>query len=581
MTTVNVQGFGPVNFPEGMTPEQISAAIERDILPKMKAKQGPAPDAVPSSPMPPKMDSMELSWAEKNIAPTLEKLVGSNPQGSKIGRLVQGAADAPIGVMQLAANAVGLGDPVNKRVQDLEQSYQGQRKLAGSDGFDGWRMAGNVAGTAPMIPAGGAAPLSLASILRGMGTGAAFGTAQPVTEGDDFWATKGDQAKVGTIAGGLSVPVGAGLARLIKPNTGAAQRTLMDENVTLTPGQILGGGMQRAEDAMTSWPVVGDMIRNAKNRTLGDMNRAAYGRALKPIGVESKNLPAGPEGVLAVKQALGDAYDKLLPKLTFRADGEFSASLKNLQTLAQELPEKEAAEFNNILKKQLGQLSKGGTMDGETFKMVEGSLGKEAKAFGQSLDPYHKKLGDALNEALTVFRDGLKRSNPGYADDLAKINEGYANYTRIRAAAASAGDKSQGFTPGQLAAGVRQMDKSVGKGNVATGKALMQDLSDASRQVLPSTVADSGTPLRHAFQLAPWLAGAAMGANTLAPGVGLAGAAGAAGLGAMATLPYTKSGQKLAQLLLAQRPKGAKEMADLVRQAGPLIGAAGAPSLLD
>lgn len=559
------------------------AAVQWDPVDPAKVKWDDPQEpkkAKPAGRAPAKLGSMELSWAEKNIAPVLESLVGSNPQGSIPGRIVQGAADAPIGAMQVAANAVGLGEPVNKRVQELEQGYQGQRKLAGSEGFDPARLVGNVAGTAPMIPAGGGA-LSLASVLRGMGTGAAFGAAQPVTEGDDFWATKGDQAKVGTVAGGLSVPVGAALARLIKPNTGAAQQKLMDEKVTLTPGQILGGGMQRAEDAMTSWPVVGDVIRNAKNRTLGDMNRAAYARALNPIGVESKNLPAGPEGVLAVKQALGDAYDKLLPKLTFRADGEFSASLKNLQSLTKELPEKEAAEFNNILKKQLGQLSKGGTMDGETFKMVEGSLGKEAKAFGQSLDPYHKKLGDALNETLTVFRDGLRRSNPTYADDLAKINEGYANYTRIRAAAASAGDKSQGFTPGQLAAGVRQMDKSVGKGNVATGKALMQDLSDASRQVLPSTVADSGTPLRHAFQLAPWLAGAAVGANTLAPGVGLAGAAGAASLGAMATLPYTKSGQKLAQLLLAQRPKGAKEVADLVRQAGPLIGAAGAPSFLE
>lgn len=528
--------------------------------------------------LPEKMDSLDLTWAERNIAPALEKVFGSNPQGSPVGRVIQGAADAPIGAMQLAANVLpdstGIPQKVNERVSRLEEGYQQQRKEAGSEGFDAWRIGGNVVGTAPMVSA--KVPAAMwAKLLRGGATGAAFGAAQPVAN-EDFWGEKGKQTAVGTIGGAVGVPISSAIARLVRPATDPAARKLIDEGMTLTPGQALGGSFRRTEDAMTSVPVVGDFIRNAKNRTLEDFNRAAYGRALRSIGKSADDLPAGPEGVLAVKRALGEAYDDLLPKMTWKADGPFVQGINNLRGLASSLPEREAKQFEAILTKNLQQMSQGGTMDGQTFKLVEGNLGKEAKGFIGATDGYQKKLGEALLEAQSLFKEALSRSNPKYADELAKINEGYANYVRIRGAAASAGDKSSGFTPAQLAAAVRAQDKSTGKGATATSQALMQDLTDAGRSILPSTVSDSGSPLRHAIQLAipGGIAGAAI------PGAApIAGTA--AGAGALMTLPYTKYGQKLAQLLLAKRPRGADAAADLLRQGGPLLGAASMPALLE
>lgn len=555
----------------------------------------PAPSAPPKPLGPPE----PLSFAERNIAPLLEKIVGANPQGSAVGRVVQGAADPMIGLTQLAANLTPAGPAVNKRITDLEKQYQSQRAEAGSTGFDPLRLTGNI-GTGFMAPGGPIASqgVTLANVLRGAGMGAAFAGTQPVTNAGErnltslvtgeepasFWKEKGKQLLIGGGSGALGVPVSAALARILRPQTGEAARKLLDEDTNLTAGQILGGGFKRTEDALTSVPILGDFIKNAQRRSIADMNRAAYQRALEPIGESAKGLPIGPEGVRAVKEKLGAAYDELLPKLSFDVR-TIAPDLANLRRMAATggLPKKELAQFDAILKRNLGQMP-GGKADGQTFKEITSNLGKEAKSFSASTDTYQQKLGEALSEAQAAFRKGLKLSNPQQAYRLRAIDEGYANYARIRGAAASAGDKSSGFTGPQLAAAVRAQDKSVEKGATATGQALMQDLSDAARQVLPSSVPDSGSPFRHIMQMLAGSGGALAGGNAAFPGLASAAlgpAALTAGAGALMTLPYTRLGQKAARYVLAERPEAAKELALLLRQGGPLIGAAGAPALIE
>lgn len=541
------------------------------------------PDDVPQAPSTPIRPMEAPGFMDRVVAPMLEKAIGSNPQGSPVGRLIQGAADPALGIMQMGANAMGLGDPVNQKLHDVEGSYQSQRAMAGSTGFDPLRMTGNVA-TSLMVPGATAAPSAglMANLLRAGGMGAAYNLAQPVTNaqpgGDENYATeKAKQGIAGAVVGGVAAPVVAGAARVVSPMVGAAQKTLMDSGVTLTPGDIMGGGLKRLEDAATSWPFVGDLIRNAKNRTLTDLQRATYARALDPIGVDASKLPTGPEGILAVKSALGDAYDKLLPKLSFDVQ-TIQPKLDQLRQMANApggLPAQEAAQFNAILDRNLGQLSSG-KADGQTFQAITSDLGKEAKAFGGATDTYQQKLGTALQQAQAVFREGLTASNPEYAAQLGAINKGYANYATIRRAGQMAGaDSPKGFSPAQLAAAVRGQDQSVGNGATATGQALMQDLSSAAREVLPSSVADSGTPFRHAVGA---LAGGAVGHSYLPESVAHLMIPAAAGVG-LASLPYTKLGQAAMQKILAERPESAQMIAQLLRRGGPLAGAALAPAI--
>lgn len=562
-----------------MTPQEELQALRR--LAELEAKAGSAtPTVAASEPLGRGVlekvgKPQEMSWLEGLAAK------GGNIQGSAPGRLIQGLADPPIGLMQIAGNAMGLGDSVNRRVGALEKGYQEQRGMAGSEGFDPLRLTGNI-GTSLLVPGVGAPSKGgmLAKMIRGAGTGMAFGAAQPVTSGD-FLEEKGKQTGLGGLFGAAGVPIASALARVVRPNTDPAARLLMDEGMNLTPGAILGGGFKRAEDAATSIPVLGDIIRNAQGRSMEDLSRATYKRALDPIGVDASKFPAGPEGVAMVKKALGDKYDMLLPKLSFdvRTIAPDIANLKSM--VSQGLPKQEAAQFMAILDKNLGQMPKG-VADGKTFKEIVSNLGTEAKSFKGSTDAYQRKLGDALSEAQTAFREGLKLSNPKFAQELAAIDEGYANYVRIRGAAASAGDKSSGFTPGQLSAAVRSADQSVGKGNTATGQALMQDLSDAARQVLPSKVPDSGTPMRSAVGLLAGAGGALAGGNAAIPGLA-AGALGPTlglmGAGGLAALPYTQLGGKAMQKILAERPEFATELAKLLRQGAPIAGAAAAPAL--
>jgi hypothetical protein len=199
-------------------------------------------------------------------------------------------------------------------------------------------------------------------------------------------------------------------------------------------------------------------------------------------------------------------------------------------------------------------------MTGETFKILESSLANEVKKFAGATDAYQRELGDALKEALNVFRKGLERSNPNLQGELTKLNRNYANYTILRNAGARAGDQASGFSPAQLAAAVRASDRTAGKGATATGNALMQDLSDAGVGVLNSKYPDSGTAGR-------MLAIGGLGALSHANPAVLA----ATGIGA---LPYTPAGQKLAAALLTKRPAGVKALSRGAQQLAPLVGGA-------
>ncbi len=453
---------------------------------------------------------------------------------------------------------------VDEQIKQNEQKYQSARQASGREGFDAARMAGNVGASLPlafapgMQMAAGKGILDAGNIARGAAQGAVMGGLQPVTEGD-FGDEKLGQVAQGAAFGGVSAPIGAAIGRMLSPQTSGQVKALMNEGVTPTPGQILGGTLQRAEDKAMSIPVVGDAISAGRRRATGDLNRAAYARALKGMGVDAKDIPVGREGVAFVKDTLGQAYDDLLPKLSFKPDQKFASDLTNLKQMASNLAPTEAKRFDSILNEHMSKVSPNGSMNGETYKILESSLANDIKKFSGATDAYQRELGDALKETLNVFRQGLERSNPKFSKELSDLNRNYANYTVIRNAGARAGDQSGGFSPAQLAAAVRTADKTAGKGGTATGRAMMQGLSDAGTSVLNSKYPDSGTIGRGLF--AGGLGAAAYAEPTLL----------AAGLGA---LPYTASGQKIMAALLTQRPSGAKALSRGAQKLAPLVGGA-------
>lgn len=443
----------------------------------------------------------------------------------------------------------------------IDAANQTDKPLMHTGGGFAGDVAGNLLETAG-FPMGG--------LKLQMAVGAALGATQPVGTGESRLANTAMGAG-GALAGNL---LARGTARIISPNTAPEVKSLLDQGISLTPGQTLGGVAKATEDKLTSVPILGDLIKNAQGRSIEDFNRAAYNRALGPIGENAgKGFPVGREGMAIVKQKLGDAYDALLPKLSFKADQQFGQDVANLRSLAgagtgTSLGLAEAEQFENILKNTVvRRMTQQGNMSGDVVKIVEEDLGKLAKGYASDPSFDKRQLGSAIAQLQASVRDNLMRSNPAEAATLQKINEGYANFVRLRRAASSTGTDMGVFTPAQLAAAVKAADSSVGKGNTAIGEALMQDLSDAGKHVLPSKIPDSGT------------AGRGMLGAVVAGGVGAFAHPAVPAAIALGAGAYTRPGQTALSALLAQRPEFARPLSELIREASPYTAIGGAAAL--
>lgn len=352
-------------------------------------------------------------------------------------------------------------------------------------------------------------------------------------------------ATISGVVGGVTPLAAKAVEKVVSPTLRPEVEKLIGEGVSLTPGQVLGGRLRALEEKATSFPIIGDVIQKAKDKGVEQFNKAAYKRALDPIGGTVPEV-AGRQGVNAVKNQISDAYDALLPKLTFVPDNGLSQNLATLDKTVRGLPKEKADEVANVVTSIIkDRMPPNGLVDGNTFKVIETDLSKLAKKYAGATGT-EGLVGDAYAQSLKALRENLARSNPDYAEQLKKVNTAFANYAIIRQAGSMA-NTAEKFTPSQLANAVKKADQSAGKGATATGKALMQDLTDAGQLVLPSTIPDSGTAGRMmAANLQDWLVGTA------------------------ATVPYVLGGKAI-----TSRPESAKEIAKLIRQNPDITNALG------
>jgi len=480
-----------------------------------------------------------------------------------IGGLVE-AVSSPLQTGQALMDIVAGGaykampESVQRGITSLEQAYGNPQAL---------QRAQNVAGAVGQ------------DYATTYGTGAGFSK----TMQEDPFRVVGDVSMLLGGAGAGARVAGAGklsnalaqassytnpINALIKPvasvvggvSTSPQIQSLMKEGITPTAGQILGGGYKRAEEALTSVPVLGDFIKSAQNRAMQDVNRVAFNRALTPIGEKLPEGVMGREAVQFVSDKLDDAYGKLLPKMTVLQDAPFQQNIASLKNMVESgAIDPKAVNFfnnwvdNNVINKFQGQ----GAITGQTLKQVQSDLRETINRLSASTDADQRLIGDALKETQDQVRQLVTRSNPQFAKELKSIDTGYANFKRVERASAALGAEEGIFSPAQLQSAVKAMDRSKDKGKFAKGEAFMQDLSESAKTALGNKVPDSGTPYRALV--------AALAAS------GGAGAAGfptvATALGALATSPllYSKTGQNALATLLTKRPDLANELANQLR----------------
>lgn len=518
-------------------------------------------DLIPAAPKP-LGPPVELSALERFAASLPDWMAGPSGgvRGSAVGRLAMGAADPGVAAFQLAANAVGAGDRVNKAISETEAKYQAARAAAGSEGYDVGRVIGNTAMTLPLGAAGKAATTIGGMALKGAAQGAVAGGLAPVTQGD-FWEEKAGQVGMGAAGGAIAAPVIGAAARIVSPKASlnADLDLLKREGIRPTIGQALGGFANTVEQKLTSMPVVGDAIAQARRRSIADFNEAAINRAVAPVGGSVKG--AGHDAVAKAGDILSDAYETAIGKIKgVKFDSpEFNAELGNLQMMAKNLEPAHAARFDRALSDVvLNRMSPVGGMIGQAYKKADSALGQLAGKYGKSPMAGEQELGDALKELQRIMREQVARDNPDFAQTVRAADKGWANLVRVEGAASRAANSEGIFTPGQLNLAARTADRSTRKRATARGDALMQDLSTAGQNVLGNTVPDSGTAGR-------LLTVATTAVNPLA----IAGVPAAA-------IGYSPAVQNALVAMIRNRPKMAPEVANALRRmAGPAAVAAG------
>lgn len=334
---------------------------------------------------------------------------------------------------------------------------------------------GNVAGQiAPTLALPGGALMRGATLPAKIGGGAiagALGASTAPTEGADFWGEKAAQLVTGAAAGGvLGGAVGA-----LAPRGAAA--VMAQKGVPLTAG--MRAGMRSLESSLKAFPVLGTAIRRGEMRTLDGFNRATVDQALEPIGASvPRNMKAGHELIDFGEKQLSDAYDKVLPKISFSETGWQKLKPK-ITAIVHDLPDDQARLVQRFVNNRFVSRFSGGMMDGREFKAAESQLSNKAMLYGRNTQ--NAETGDALNQITALLRESLVDQNPAEAPALKNINYGWAMLKRIQQAASSGATSEGKFTPQQLLVATR---RQASPGMFSKGDALMQTFAEAADKAL-------------------------------------------------------------------------------------------------
>lgn len=513
-------------------------ASDDDILSYAKSQFDSAPRQTPET------SGVAINSFNKGMAGALDQVINAFPRLANIGTVAHGEITGePVQSME---------DPrLHKDPNYVRRGFEAagfiRPELNPSTPVQGYLDS-------MMQGAGGAITMGPQASISGNTANLAAGAASSLASDAAYDAT-GDVGA--SLLAGIAAPGAVG--RIADPKVSKQVAMLLKEGVTPTIGQIKGGVVNSLEEKLGSVPFIGELVKGARNRSVDDLNRAAYNRALTPIGTsaEKLDLPVGREGVAGTKDALSTRFNEILPKLTFKADQGFIDDLASLSASAKHLPEKEAGQLEKYIDRYLSMLSAKGTMTGREFQDLYSEMGSEIKGLTSSSSQYERDLGYKLKNMQSSYDSALERSNPEYIPDLKAIRSGYSNYAILRNAAKNVDQAETGFTPKQLARAVRQSDSSVGKGATATGTASMQDLSDAGVNVLGNKIPDSGTAGRNAINKA--VAAAILGGGAMGGGASFIVPATIGG--AALSAPYTKTGQKAMAAILAKRPEGVRDVA--------------------
>lgn len=353
------------------------------------------------------------------------------------------------------------------------------------------------------------------------------------------------------------------LGGVVSPNVAPGTQRLLDSGVTPSPGQLLGGGFHKAEDATTGVLGLGELTGGSQRQAAASYNRGAFNRPLERLGMKAPEGLNTHQMVDFTQQALDDAYNEVIPRLNVRLDRDFMTDFQDLDNMSQGLSADQKGMWDNLIQREVAprfnsaQGPANGRITGDSFKELESILGREARDFRASPSPHDRRYAAAVRELQSSIRDMAARQNPEDAATLQGINQSYRELTILEDATNAAREGGGGqFTPDQLGRASRAADSTMRRRASARNEDIYGQYAEDGAALLNRTVNDSGTASRGAMTTA-------LAAGFFGGKVAVAVNPWAVALLGAGALPYTRVGNRVFTAAVTARPRS---ITDPIRQ---------------
>lgn len=424
--------------------------------------------------------------------------------------------------------------PEDKALLAQGRAFQDEGGAPATIGAIGADVAMSAAPGALVTKATAARPV-LTRALSQLGFGAGYGA-----------LTSPEDRTTGAVAGGVGTGVGMAANRVvggaIRPFVSKDAEALMAQGIQPTPGQAIGGAVNTAEQKLRSLPLIGDVIRGARNRSVNEFNE----KAIQVADPAARGF--GDATLTATREKLGNQFDDVLrtiPQLKIDTSAVQQSAIGAVGDQALNLSNSSKQKVLAYVKKNL--IDRSSNIDGDTAQRIGSDALKAANRWKFSNNSEEQAMGEALEKITNEWRDSLIAAAGSKGPHLRDAQSAWRAFIPVDRAGAyrgnqnvAANDVAGRFTPNALRRSIEVSDQS--QFNNATralrgGNTPFDRLNTLTRQaegVLSDSVPDSGTATRLMWGAGALGAGSAMGAD-----LGTAAA-----LGAVAVPAYSRAGSQ-------------------------------------
>lgn len=401
----------------------------------------------------------------------------------------------------------GMGKGIKGLVSDLTPSdiaeIEAMKRYTEEAGWPA--TLGKLGAEIPAYIAG--AELGPATMLGRAAT--AGGTAAAISPEDRL--QRAGEAGVGSLVGESLI---GGLGKVLRgPVAQPGVRELYEEGVRPTVAQAIGGAVKTAEEKMESVPLVGAAITKAHRRGMETFNTATLQKVVddlnRDIDAVSSGVPAAPgagpaspmqridvgeiqpgtTGFKQVKDAVRDAYGRLVENTSGSMTDELATGLQGIRDLSSTMRPAYSKQIDDILKNTVeSRFKPGQRIDGVTIKEMDSELTNLAENYSKSSIADERRVGDAIKEAQRQIHLMMESQNPRYATALRNADSAYWKLKRIEQATTSS-VANELMTPAQLLQALRGRNRS----GFAQGTMPLQEWGRSAQEVLGNKYPDSGT----------------------------------------------------------------------------------------